>query len=145
MKATVLLVLFLGLTGLFSSTGCFKEAENIDDVLLGKWDVVKVNGQYYLLGIRIFDITDNNPSGTIEFRENGTGTQDYTFYINNQSYDNKGLFNWQADDTIIYINRGTTEELQWKRIINQSNTQEATYRIEGNNNDYTDYTLTMSK
>lgn len=133
--------LWLVITLLFVACG----KENSDKALYGKWDVIQVRGQQYINGAAFLNLADDKPNGWVEFKGNGRGEQNYSFTLGASTYPNTGTFLWEADESFIYINKGTVNELIWRREINQENMQKATYNIVVNANQNWDYTLTLTR
>ena len=126
----------------FISTGC---REGIDKVLVGTWNVTKVEGVFNSGGTSSPAVADNNPTGTITFKNTGRGEQNYTFRLNNVDYPQTGSFSWSATDDKIIIERVTEADMEWTRITDQDNKQVATYNLLVNANQSWDYTLTLQK
>ena len=137
------LPILLCLLVLFS---CKKEDEKLDEVLFGTWNVTKVTGRYVNNGSPTnTTYTDSNPTGTITFRENGTGEQNYSYTFFGTSYPQTGSFIWEANESNIIIKQNNEDDLLWRREVNEPNKQEATYNIPGQGSTSIDYTLTLEK
>lgn len=126
----------------FVSSGC---RDGIDKVLVGTWNVTKVEGVFNSGGSSSPAVEDNNPTGTITFKSNGRGNQNYTFTLNNVDYPQTGDFSWSATEDKIIIERITEPDMEWTRITDTDNKQVATYNILVNANQSWDYTLTLQK
>lgn len=125
-----------------SITGC---KNGIDKVLIGTWNVTKVEGVFISGGNASDPIADESPTGTITFRSNGTGEQNYSYVIGNTTETQTGSFNWSATNELILIERDSDSDMEWNRVIDQDNKQVATYNILINANQSWDYTLTLRK
>lgn len=141
MMKTTLFSALLALTALMFS-GC---REGIDKVLVGTWNVTKVQGVFNSGGQASPAVEDNNPTGTITFKNNGRGSQNYTFTLNGVAYPQTGDFTWSATDDLIIIERTTEPDMEWTRITDTDNKQVASYNILVNANQSWDYTLTLEK
>ena len=128
---------------MFSS--CGKDSEKLDEVLFGTWNVTNVEGQQYTNGNAGWNLSDNDPEGTITFNENGWGSQDYSFTIfgSTQTFNNN--FSWEANESEIRINRLNQPDMIWVRETNENNRQIATYNIVVDADENWDYTLTLEK
>lgn len=123
-------------------TSCHK---NLDKVLFGKWDVTKVEGTLNVAGIAVFTGEDPNATGTVEFKSNGRGEQNYIFTFAGTSYPQTGTFSWEANDDEIIIQRTSDPDMIWKRIIDTENKQSATFKVIVDANQNWDYTITLEK
>jgi hypothetical protein len=119
--------------------------EGIDKVLVGTWNVTRVEGVFNSGGTSWPPIADENPVGTITFRSNGTGEQNYSFTLNNTQYPQTGEFSWSATNELIIIERVSDPDMDWTRITDTENRQVATYNILVNATQSWDYTLTLEK
>lgn len=126
----------------YTFAGCNKD---IDKVLVGTWNVTEVEGVFNTGGSSLPPITDENPTGTITFRSNGTGEQDYSYSINGTTYPQTGSFTWSATDELIIIERTNDPDMEWTRLVDTDNRQVATYNYLINANQSWDYTLTLEK
>lgn len=140
MKRILLSSLFAIAT--ISLSACY---QNLDKVLFGTWVVTKVEGTRNLNGSSVLTVSDDNPSGTVEFKNTGKGEQDYSFTFNGTVYNQTGTFSWQADQDEITIERTTEPNMVWSRIINTDNKQKVSYNIVIDANENWDYTLTLEK
>jgi len=137
-KLQVIVVLFAFSTMI---TGCRK---GIDKVLIGTWNVTRVEGVLNSGGTSSAPVTDENPTGTITFKGNGTGEQNYSFEFFG-TLQQTGSFKWSATEDLIIIERTTESDMEWTRIIDTENRQVATYNILRNAEQNVDYTLTLEK
>lgn len=119
--------------------------EGIDKVLVGTWNVERVEGVFNTGGGSLPPVADESPTGTITFRNNGTGEQNYTFTIAGTQYPQTGSFSWSATDEFIIIERLTEPNMEWTRLEDTDNKQVATYNVLLNANQSWDYTLTLRK
>lgn len=126
------------------SSGC-KDDDHLDPALYGKWQVTKVQGRYYYSNIPSPLVTDNSPQGTIEFKSDGTGYQNYSFQFGGNTQQHIGAFVWEADDEQIRIDRVDEPDMVWTRITKLTNRQEATYTHIVDENQKWDFTLTLEK
>lgn len=134
------MVLTLGIGAGFS--GC---NENIDKVLIGTWNVTRVEGVFNTGSGSLPPIADESPTGTITFKSNGTGNQNYTYSIGGTTYPQTGNFSWSATDDLIIIERTDDPDMEWTRVVDTDNRQVATYNVLINANQSWDYTLTLEK
>ena len=119
--------------------------DGIDKVLSGTWNVTKVQGIFKNGGTALPPIVDENPTGTITFRSNGTGEQNYSYTLAGTDYPQTGSFSWSATNDLIIIERVNDPDLEWTRITDQDNKQIASYNFLINANQSWDYTLTLEK
>lgn len=140
MKNLLLLLFILTLT--ISISGC---KDGIDKVLIGTWNVTKVEGVFNSNGGSLPPIVDENPTGTITFRGNGTGEQNYSYTVGNTQENQTGSFSWSATNELILIERVSDPDMEWTRVTDQDNKQVATYNFLINANQSWDYTLTLEK
>lgn len=141
MRLPNLIILIVGIASL---NGCSKD-ENLDPALYATWQVTKVEGLFYINGVPALPLADNNPSGTVEFKEDGTGFQNYTFQIGGSTSQQVGAFRWEADQNEIRIDRVNEPDMVWARVANLTNKQVATYTQIVDANSKWDYTLTLEK
>lgn len=127
-----------------SILSCKKEVDP-EENLLGTWSVTKVEGQQVINGNPGIAVADNNPSGTISFSSNSTGTQAYSFTLLGTVYPQNDNFSWTANETEIIIDRVINPDMVWSRLLNESNKQVASYDIPVNANQVIRYTLTLEK
>ncbi len=140
MKNLVLITLTVCSVLLFNS--CNKD---LDKVLFGTWTVTKVEGTLNVNGSSVFTGVDENPVGTVEFKNNGKGEQNYSFTFNGSVYPQTGTFTWQANEDEIVIDRVSDPDMIWIRIINSDNKQKVSHNIVVDANQNWDYTLTLEK
>lgn len=140
MKYTLQILTLVLITLLFS---CSKG--EIDPELTGTWEVTKVEGQQFYNGAQGIYLVDNNPSGTIEFKKNGRGEQDYSFTLFGTVYEQKGSFTWSATELEVIIERNNDDDLIWSRLVSESKKQVATYDIVVDAQNTARYTLTLEK
>ena len=140
-----IVAILLCLTTLLFSNSCKKDAENLDAVLFGTWNVTKVQGQQYVNGTPLLLLSDNNPTGYVRFNDDGTGRQDYTYTIFGTTYPNVSDFSWEADENEIRIDRFNQPDMVWKRGTSLPDKQEAAYTIIVDATQSWDYTLTLEK
>jgi len=141
MKQALLIVMALAIGGLH---GCSKD-ENLDPALYATWQVTKVEGLYYWNGVPTFPVSDNAPTGTVKFEDDGTGYQNYSYEINGTTHQHIGSFTWEANDNEIRIDRVDEPDMVWQRVANLTNKQVATYTHVVDANSKWDYTLTLEK
>lgn len=134
-------VILVVLVAVFS-VGC---QEGIDKVLVGTWNVERVEGVFNTGSGTLPPVVDENPTGTITFRSNGRGEQNYSFTLMGTEYPQTGDFSWSATDELIVIERITEPNMEWRRLEDTDNKQVATYNILINANQSWDYTLTLRK
>jgi len=118
-------------------------SKNLDKVLFGTWNVTKVEGTLNMNGVSVFTGEDLNATGTVEFKSNGRGEQDYTFTFGGTSYPQTGTFSWSANKDEIIIERTSDSDMIWTRIISTENRQVASYKIIVDANQNWDYTITL--
>ena len=140
MKNLVLITLAVCSVLIFNS--CNKD---LDKVLFGTWTVTKVEGTLNVNGSSVFTGVDENPVGTVEFKNNGKGEQNYSFTFNGSVYPQTGTFTWQANEDEIIIDRVSDPDMIWVRIINSDNKQKVSHNIVVDANQNWDYTLTLEK
>lgn len=124
--------------------GCGND-ENLDDSLFATWQVTKVEGLYYYNNFPLTTATDSDPTGTVEFKEDGTGYQNYSFQLGGNTYPNIGAFSWESNDGQIIIDRLNEPDMVWERVTKLTNKQVAKYTIVVDANQKWDYTLTLEK
>lgn len=140
MKGKLIVLTVLLLTVALS--GCHK---GIDKVLVGTWNVTRVEGVFNTGGGSLPPIVDASPTGTITFKSNGTGEQNYSYTLGGTEYPQTGRFSWSATDDLILIERTDDPDMEWTRITDTDNKQVATYNYLINANQSWDYTLTLEK
>ncbi|MGB0368172.1 MAG: hypothetical protein ACPGD8_02130, partial [Flavobacteriales bacterium] len=96
-------------------------------------------------GSSFFSAEDENPVGTVEFKNNGTGEQNYSFTFNGTVYPQTGTFSWEASQDEIIIDRSSEPDMIWTRIIDSDNKQKVSHNVVINANENWDYTLTLEK
>lgn len=136
------LALFVALLAMMIS--CAKDIDP-DGNLDGTWQVEKVEGQQYTNGNPGIYLTDNNPTGTIQFKKTGWGEQDYSFTLFGTAYPQNNSFKWSATESEIIIDVVNGDDMIWARELNQSDKQIASYDIVVNANTTIKYTLTLEK
>ena len=119
--------------------------EGIDKALIGTWNVERVEGVFNTGGGSLPPVADENPTGTITFRSNGSGEQNYSFTLAGTQYPQTGSFSWSATEDLIIIERVTEPDMEWRRLEDTDNKQVATYNVLINANQSWDYTLTLQK
>ena len=119
--------------------------KNLDKVLFGTWNVIKVEGTLNVSGTSILTSEDNNPTGTVEFKNNGAGEQNYSFTFNGTTYPQTGSFTWEANEDEIIVFRTTESDMYWQRIIDTDNRQKVSYNVTIDAQQNWDYTLTLEK
>ena len=137
----LLIVMLIATVG-YTFSGC---NDGIDKVLIGTWNVTEVEGVFNTGGGSLPPITDEDPVGTITFRSNGTGEQNYSYALGGTQYPQTGSFTWSATDDLIIIERTNDPDMEWTRLVDQDNKQVATYNFLINANQSWDYTLTLEK
>lgn len=130
------------LVGVVSAVSCNK---NLDKVLFGTWTVTKVEGDYIVNGTSVFTAQDTVPTGTIEFKTNGTGHQNYTFFFGGTTYTMIDDFKWEANDDEIIVNRVDDTDMIWTRVLDTETKQIATFTTVINADESRDFTLTLEK
>jgi len=140
MMRTVFLMTVLLMMHLLS--GC---DPGIDKDLIGTWNVTRVEAVFVNSGTNSTAVVDEDPTGTVIFRRNGTGEQDYYYTVAGTQSHQTGSFRWSATDETIYIERDNEPDMEWTRVVNQENRQVATYRILVNATQSWDYTLTLER
>ncbi len=142
MRKTIMLFLGLMLLTVFNS--CSKDKQ-LDEQLVGLWSVSKVEGQQIVNGINGIYLVDNNPSGTIQFDDDGKGLQNYSFTLLGTSYPQYAAFQWSSTDDEIKIKRVNEPDMVWERLVTDYYRQVATYNIVVDANTSIQYTLTLDK
>jgi len=137
-----LILLFSFSTLLMSSCG---PDETLDESLFATWQVTKVEGLYYYNNVPLAPVADNDPNGTVEFKVDGTGYQNYSFVFGGNTYPNVGAFRWESNDDQIIIDRVDEPDMVWERVTKLTNKQVAKYTIVVDANQKWDYTLTLEK
>ena len=137
-----LLVVLVALVSSVYMSGC---RDGIDKVLVGTWNVTEVQGVFNTGGVSLPPLTDPAPVGTITFRSNGTGEQNYSYSLGGTEYPQTGSFSWSATNELIIIERVNDPDMEWTRVTDQENRQVATYNFLINANQSWDYTLTLEK
>jgi hypothetical protein len=137
-----ILILCFAALAVFTFNSCTK---NLDKVLFGTWSVTKVEGTLNQNGSSIFSAADDNPTGTVEFKNTGKGEQNYSFTLNDTVYPQTGAFTWEANQDEIIIERTTESNMFWQRIIDTDNKQKVSYNRIVDANKNWDYTLTLEK
>lgn len=137
-----LLSVLLVSIALVSFNSCNK---NLDKVLFGTWSVTKVEGTLNVNGFSVFTGADQNPTGTVEFKSNGRGEQDYSFVFAGTTYSQTGTFTWEANEDEIIIDRTSDPDMIWVRTVDTENRQVASYNIVVDANQNWDYTITLEK
>lgn len=140
MKQFILLACTFSLV--LSISGC---DPGIDKVLVGTWNVTRVEGTFTSGGTSLPPIVDEDPTGTITFRNNGTGEQNYSYSLNGTSYPQTGSFSWSATNDLIIIERTNDADMEWTRIIDSDNKQVASYNYLVNADQSWNYKLTLEK
>ncbi|MEM8889340.1 MAG: lipocalin family protein [Bacteroidota bacterium] len=121
MKRNPFLYLFLALSMLL--IGCEEDigglGPNSDDII-GSWNVEIVSGSGTVAGISQSD-TDNNPSGTVEFKGTGLGETDYSYELFGRSENSNGGFSWKRENGEIEIFQGTGGAQDWEIVSESEN------------------------
>ncbi|MFM1874457.1 MAG: hypothetical protein RL266_194 [Bacteroidota bacterium] len=133
---------FFVLSSFLLLSGCDK---GVDKVLVGTWNVTQVEGVFTSGGASFPPIIDADPTGTITFRSNGTGEQDYSYSLGGTTYPQTGSFTWSATNDLIIIDRTNEADMEWTRIIDTDNKQVASYNYLINANQSWNYKLTLEK
>lgn len=128
--------------GTITVSSCDKR---LDRTLFGTWNVTKVEGTLNVNDNSVFTAVDENPTGVIEFKSNGSGRQNYTFTLGGTTYDQEGEFSWQATAEEITIERVSDPDMVWTRSVDTENRQVASYNIIVDATENWDYTLTLEK
>lgn len=126
-------------------TSCNSHEIDPNEKLVGTWEVTKVEGRQKTSGNDGIVLTDNNPTGSIIFEDNGTGKQDYSFTLWGNSYPNVNNFFWTSNDSEIIIDLWGDDDMIWARSENSENKQIATYDIVVNEMLTIEYTLTLER
>ncbi|MBX2871660.1 MAG: hypothetical protein KTR30_06160 [Saprospiraceae bacterium] len=127
MKANLMNVRFVLCIGTFLFfTACEKTQEDPDptNTLVGTWDVSAGKLQSPSLGE--FDAVT---SGTITFRANGTGQENYDYTVAGFTFSENNPFTWISTPTTIVFDGGTSDETVWVRELDQTNEQRGAYTI----------------
>jgi hypothetical protein len=140
MKNLILSLFSLGL--MVSLSGCDK---GIDKVLVGTWTVTEVQGVFTTGSVSLPAIVDSDPTGTITFKSNGTGEQNYSYTLGGTTYPQTGNFSWSATKDLIIIDRVNEADMEWTRIIDTDNKQVASYNFLINADQSWNYKLTLEK
>lgn len=138
-RISIYLVLLLGVVSVVSCT------KNLDKLLFGTWTVTKVQGAYIVNGNSVFTAQDTMPTGTIEFKNNGTGHQNYTFFFAGTTYVMIDDFKWEANDDEIIVKRIDEPDMIWTRVLDTETKQIATFTTVINADESRDFTLTLEK
>ena len=137
-----LILSFFSVGFMVSISGCDK---GIDKVLVGTWNVTEVQGVFTTGSVSLPAIIDSNPTGTITFKSNGTGEQDYSYTLGGTTYPQTGSFSWSATNDLIIIDRVSEADMEWTRIIDTDNKQVASYNFLINADQSWNYKLTLEK
>ena len=89
------------------SNSCQKdEAPTIDNVdnLVGSWSVAEGNATIFLSGIKAE--VEIETDGKMTFREDGTGSTDFTMTFDGETERVRGTFTWERDGFEIVIEAG---------------------------------------
>lgn len=121
---------------------CAKDEDEIDEGLVGTWEVTKVEGQQFVSGNPGIKLEDDNPSGYVKFESDGKGEQNYTFTLFGTTYPQIAQFRWTANASTINVKRFNDSDLVWERELNEPNKQVASFFIEESN---VKFTLTLEK
>ena len=107
-------------------TACDKQQEDPDpsNTLIGTWNVTAGTLQSPSLGE--FDATT---SGTIIFRADGTGQENYDYTVAGFSFSENSPFTWISTPTTIVFDGGTSHETVWVREVNEVAEQRGAYTI----------------
>lgn len=89
-----------------------------DDSIVGVWNLEKVSSSGTVLGASRSD-TDNNPTGTIEFKNTGLGDTDYSYELFDRRTNSNGGFSWTRDGDEIEIFQATGGAETWN-IVSES-------------------------
>ena len=138
-KNHLILAILLMTSFMFS---CDKEDDEIDEGLVGTWEVTKVEGQQFVNGNPGIKLEDENPTGYVKFESDGKGEQNYSFTLFGTTYPQTGQFRWTATASTINVKRFNDSDLVWERELNEPNKQIASFFFEDNN---VKYTLTLEK
>lgn len=84
-----------------------------NDSIVGVWNLDKVSSSGTVAGVSRSD-TDNDPSGTIEFKSTGIGETDYSYELFDRRTNSNGGFSWTRDGNTIEIFRGTGGSEVWE-------------------------------
>ncbi len=126
-------------------TSCSNEEISPNEKLVGTWEVTKVEGRQKTNGENGIVLTDNNPTGTINFTDEGKGKQDYSYSLFGNTYPNVNNFFWASNENEIIVDLWGDDDMIWKRIVNDENMQVATYGIVVNELITVEYTLTLER
>ncbi len=74
-----------------------------------------MSGSGTLAGISQSD-TDNNPSGTVEFKALGLGETDYEYELFGRTENSNGGFSWNREDGKVKIFQGTGGAQSWEVV-----------------------------
>jgi len=132
MKFTDTLFCFFLLVGIgLTTTSCEKKQEFVpleEFTFEGTWNLDKVETTAPLLGSQ----TDNEPTGTIVFNEDGTGTANYSF--NAVSIISEGVpitredsFQWTKEDLTITMTKADGSVITWTTVNEADSDFQATW------------------
>jgi len=135
MKYTQLLSCFIFLCIMtVSFTSCEKKETIVPDdpfEFVGTWNFRQVDTSAPLLGSQ----TDNEPTGSIIFMEDGTGTADYSF--NAVAIQSEGIpisrddsFNWTKNGATLTMNKADGNIITWTIVKESDNDFQATWSEE---------------
>jgi len=131
------LTIFLLFTACSSSDDNSNTINPVTNNLIGTWNVTVIIAVHPQLG----QASASDIQGTIEFRENGSGKEDYSYTAFGMSFSETDSFNWVSTSANIITDPGTNAELIWDRVANTTTRQIASYTDE----DGVNFTLTLEK
>lgn len=142
MKRLTFKLPILALSIFFFSIACNKDDDKVEAgfSLMGTWSLERVEVSASLLGADLND-TDEEPTGTITFSDNGKGVTAYEFTLLQLPYGSAGAFAWQKDENTVTIANVNGTDIwkilessdkklvaEWTEVMEGS--QEGTFKIE---------------
>lgn len=96
---------------------CDKDKDEIDEGLVGTWEVTKVEGQQFVNGNPGIKLEDENPTGYVKFESDGKGAQNYSFTLFGNKYPQISQFIWTANASTVNVKRLNDTDLVWERLV----------------------------
>ena len=94
--------LFISILTIFSA--CKKDEDSF--TIVGTWQMDEVIAEVNVMGVSETS-TDASPSGTIQFKEDGSGEANYSFNVLGDDYSREGSFTWTLDGRNLTIQAGS--------------------------------------